>query len=100
MPETRPEAMSGDFLWYQCTVLEAGAADDLKVYLNLKNITKDNKDFTQKWFYAVDGVKREMLATALGAINSGYYVYAQLEVPSDKSAVGKAWRCYLATPGA
>ena len=60
-------APGGGFL---CTVDRVGPAEDGVVYIWLT----DRGGSFSHWFVVLDAIKREMLATALAAISTGYRV--------------------------
>lgn len=78
--------------WYLCAVLQAGADENQSINICLMPAGTD----TPRWFAAVDAMKREMLATALAAITSGYNVYALPTLGANP----QVQRMYLAAPGA
>ncbi len=59
--------------WYHCEVTRTGPAEDGVVYVMLRDT---GGAFSDRWFKAVDRMKREMLATALAAMSTGRRVDA------------------------
>ena len=53
--------------WFNCSVNFACPADDGVIYIHLR---EEGGQF-DRWYKAYDGMKREMLATALTAITTG-----------------------------
>jgi hypothetical protein len=76
--------------WYNCTVNNAGPAADAAeapsppgpvVYINL---TDEGGVFANRWFYAADNTKSEMLAVALTAISLQATVQVATADPPDE----------------
>ncbi len=80
--------------WYDCTVQRVGPAENGVIYIWLKD-NKDSSEFDH-WFQAYEGMKREMLATALAAISTGFPVNAWL--PSGITQYSQLNRLYLVRP--
>jgi hypothetical protein len=82
--------------WFHCEIVKAGPAEDGTIYLALRD-TADNPGWSDgRWFMAVDNVKREMLATALSAMATGYPVDAALADPPDEYT--RCNRLYIVRP--
>jgi hypothetical protein len=77
--------------WYRCVVARTGPAEDGKVYIAL---TDRESRFSNRWFEALDVIKREMLATALTAISANLPVDAALESDVEYS---RCTRMYITT---
>jgi hypothetical protein len=75
--------------WFSCRVERAGAADDGRIYLSLTDLGVPPK--FGYWFYAIDAMKREMLATALTAISTGLAVEVALESTDEYSQVNRMY---------
>jgi hypothetical protein len=56
--------------WFTCSVERTGPADDGKIYVWLN----DQGGKFNHWFYAVEAMQSEILATALTAISAGLLV--------------------------
>lgn len=74
--------------WYRCKVEKVGPADDGRVFFYLN----DSGGRFVRWFIAPDGIKREMLATALTAISTGKFVDVLLSSTVEYS---ESHRMYL-----
>ena len=70
-----------------CDVLQAGAADDGHVWLRLR---EENDQF-DAWFYALERAEREMLATALLAVSTGYQVEATIASTAPDSQIDRLY---------
>jgi hypothetical protein len=81
-----------DDQWFLCDVMRAGAAEDGVVYIWLK----DRGGQFDQWYDATQTVQREMLATALAAIATGYPVYVLLQGTTGYSTID---RLYIARDG-
>lgn len=79
--------------WYQCEVGMTGPAEDGTVYINLKD--KGNA-FGPRWFKASPDIRKDLLATALTAVSTGYVVETLLDSPADYSVIH---RMYVRKPG-
>lgn len=69
--------------WHSCEVVRTGPAEDGVVYVMLRDV---GGAFPARWFKAEDRIKREMLATALAAMSTGYRVEALLTSVVEYSA--------------
>ena len=76
--------------WHRCNVVRAGPADDDEVYIMLSDA---GNAFSNRYFKALAGKRREMLAVALSAISTGYPVDASLPEPPDE--YGTITRLYV-----
>jgi len=71
--------------WYTCQVNEAGPATDGTettppvIYIAL---TDQAGTFSGQWFYAAENSKDEMLAVALSAISTGFFVEVGAVAPN------------------
>ncbi len=74
--------------WVNCHVNRAGAAENGVIYIHLR---ADDGSF-DLWFQANPGMKKEMLATALAAINMDAGVQTRL---SDTAAYSEIQRLYV-----
>lgn len=70
-----------------CEIRRAGINPDGLAQLDLK---ADDGTFNWTWFLSVDGLGREMLATALAAIVSNKHVDASMELP-DPPGTDASW---------
>jgi hypothetical protein len=74
--------------WFTCTVNNAGPASDANetpipaIYINL---TDQGGSFANKWFYAADNSKQQMLAVALNAMTVGASVQMGGDPPNDNN---------------
>ena len=75
--------------WFTCDVRSAGPAEDGTIYISLKDV---GGAFPFQWYYAVSNERREMLATALAAITSGFRLTAHLV---SKDAYSQINRLYI-----
>jgi hypothetical protein len=57
--------------WFNCQVKMAGPADDGKIYIGLQDTATPPNWAGWQWYYAIDIMKSQMLATALAAISTG-----------------------------
>jgi hypothetical protein len=64
--------------WFNCQVVQAGSADDGKMYIGLQDTANPPSWTPWRWYFAIDVVKNEMLATALAAISTGCRVSVDL----------------------
>lgn len=80
--------------WFYCDIIRAGQAEDGRVYIGLRDRAESWPGW--RWYYAVEGYKREMLATALTAVSTGYPVDAALVSTDDYSQIN---RLYVGRPG-
>lgn len=55
--------------WFACEVGSAGPADNGNIYILLRDV---GGAFPFQWYVAVSNERKEMLATALAAITSGF----------------------------
>jgi hypothetical protein len=68
---------------YICKVHQAGPAGaNSTVRIRLSD-TASNPEFTNRWFRALTGREKEMLAVALAAISSGYEVEANVNLTNS-----------------
>jgi hypothetical protein len=74
--------------WVTCDVTMAGPAENGTIYIALR--ATDNS--FNNWFGAVSSMEREMLATALTAVNTGKQVIAFL---TDTAAYSTINRLYV-----
>lgn len=79
-------------LVFTCRVESAGTAENRETLINL---TDTGGEFSSRWFTALDSVKREMLATALAAIGTGFTVTVVLFDKTDEYT--PIMRLYLRT---
>jgi len=68
---------------FACLVQETGPAEDGEIYVRLRAVSGE---FDNRWFKAYPSLKREMLATALTGISTGFNVNVEL-VSIDEYAV-------------
>jgi len=54
-------------------------------------LTEVNGGWTDRWFFAVDAYKREMLATAFTALSTGYTVTTALESTDEYSQINRLY---------
>jgi hypothetical protein len=80
--------------WYTCVVNRAGPAEDGTIFIMLTH-QHGNRVFANQWFSASPAVKREMLATALTALTTGWTVTVNL---SDSTAYSVCNRLYVVHP--
>jgi hypothetical protein len=73
-----------------CRVKRAGPSGDGKIYIELADVN-DAKFNGARFFCAMPGREREMLATALAAITSGYNVWVELDSNVEYSNVTKIY---------
>ena len=74
--------------WAECDVNRAGPAENGIIYIHLRH-----KDGTfNHWFEANSNMKKEMLATALAAMNMGARVQARI---TDTAAYSEIQRLYV-----
>lgn len=76
--------------WHVCRVVAAGAAENEKIYVKLDS--HDDEFTDHRWFTADPTMKREMLATALAAINGDKNVWVELV---DTEEYSRVMRLYL-----
>jgi len=79
--------------WYECTVDEAGPAWD-SVYIRLTD-TAATPAFTDKWFTPDPDLRKEMLATALGARLAAVPKNVRVNVDPDDGSYPTLWAMYL-----
>jgi len=72
--------------WYTCKVVAAGPADDGRFYIRL---TDKGQAFLQRWFYALPGFEREMLAAAFTSLTTGYSAYVMLADTAEWSQINR-----------
>ena len=77
--------------WFTCNVVSAGPDENGNVLVKL---TDSGGAFVARWFDAVAVSKREMLATALAAMTSGFKVIALLVSTDEYSQIN---RLYIAS---
>jgi hypothetical protein len=87
--------------WHLCSVNLTGPAagssetPDPVIFINL---TDSGGAFTRYWFFAASVAKREMLATALAAISTGYRVSAFVDSPNaNNTPYTQCHRLYVNT---
>lgn len=73
--------------WAECKVNRAGPAENGVIYIHLRE--KDGA--FNFWFQAVPGMKKEMLATALAALNMQTNVVANLEATTAYSQINRLY---------
>ena len=71
----RAESNASPGGWFTCEVGAAGPAEDGNIYIQLRDV---GGAFSLQWYFAVSNERKEMLATALAAITSGFRVAAYL----------------------
>jgi len=76
--------------WFTCEVVRTGPAEDGTVFIMLRDL---GGAFGPGWYPAVDAMKREMLATALAAISTGFHVDVSLS--STDEYAGRVNRMYV-----
>jgi hypothetical protein len=74
--------------WFRCRVVSAGPADDGVIYIQL---TEVNGAWTERWFGALEEYKREMLATALTAMSTGYTAQTELSSTDEYSVINRLY---------
>ncbi len=65
---------AGEGGWFNCEVTMAGPGEDGSIYIHLREL---NGAF-DRWYTAVEAVRKEMLATALTAMSADRHVRAKL----------------------
>ena len=78
--------------WFQCRVVKAGPANDSKIYIRLAT------SGWERWFFAIEAFEKEMLATALTAISTGYDVDALLETTDEYGRINRLYVRAAAPP--
>lgn len=73
--------------WTDCEVTRAGPAENGAVYVALRAV--DNS--FHNWYVAVPQMEREILATALTAVNSGKLVNAHLTGEAELSTINRLY---------
>ncbi|MGC6176275.1 hypothetical protein [Lacrimispora sp. 38-1] len=76
-------------LWATCKVTSTGPAEDGNIYIGLRSLDV-NPPFTN-WFKAVEGERKEMLATALTAISTGNNVTTLLTDSKPYSIINRLY---------
>lgn len=76
---------------FTCRVQRVGPAENGNIYINLK----DESGAFDHWFFANEAIKKEMLATALTAISTGFLVAVALE---STDAYAQINRFYIVKP--
>ena len=71
-------------MWLTCEVLRTGPAENGKIYIALSDV---NGSFGFRWFEAIDIWAKEMLATALTALTTGFHVTALLDEGAPEYSV-------------
>jgi hypothetical protein len=66
-----------------CQVSQTGPSENGEVYVNL---TEKGGAFQNRWFIATPSKRREILATALAAITTGFNVNVGLDSPAADSS--------------
>lgn len=79
--------------WFQCQVIRAGPADDGKIYIALQDTATPPNWTGSLWYYAIDLMKNEMLATALAAMSTGYTVNVDLTDTVQYSQINRFYLC-------
>ncbi len=74
--------------WFICEVGAAGPAEDGTIYIQLRDV---GGAFPLHWYYAVSNERKEMLATALAAITSGFRVSAYLVSKDEYSQINRLY---------
>lgn len=73
--------------WANCTVNRAGPAENGVIYIHLRAADGSFNN----WFQAFPGMKKEMLATALAAMNTSSSVQVHLEATTAYSQVNRLY---------
>jgi hypothetical protein len=76
--------------WYVCQVKQAGAATGTTSYIGLSHVSS-TPEFTGRWFVAASDKQKEMLATALAAMNSMVLVRAHLSSTGSYSTINSMY---------
>lgn len=74
--------------WFNCQVTQTGPAEDGSVYVGLWD---DKGSFKDRWFKATDKIEKEILATALTAMSTGFKVAALVEAPAQYSELKRLY---------
>jgi len=74
--------------WFICNVVSAGPDENGNVLVRL---TDSGGTFQARWFNAVATAKREMLATALATMTSGFKVDAELVSTDEYSQLNRLY---------
>ena len=74
--------------WFTCSVKRVGPAENGGIALRLEPL---RNEFPSRWFNAHNGIKREMLATALTAITTQLHVDANIEARDEYSTVNRLY---------
>jgi hypothetical protein len=79
--------------WFRCQVDGTGPAEDATIYVRLRDV---HGAFPARWFKANVQIKREVLATSLAAVTTGFHVDTLLTSSNEYSFIQ---RMYLVRPG-
>ncbi len=81
--------------WFRCEVKKTGPAanENNTIYIALSDV---EGKFDNQWFFADTKSAKEMLATSLAAMSTGYQVDADLEDPPNECTAIE--RLYLVKP--
>ena len=80
-----PHMVSADHLqWFDCHVNGAGPGEDGTIWVRL---TSTGGEFTKVWFTALPAIKRQVLETALVALQSKLLCGVGLTGTSDRSQI-------------
>jgi len=74
--------------WFNFAVNMTGPAEDGNIYIHLREL--DHSAF-DRWYSAVPGMKREMLATALTAITTGKSCSALLTSTDEYGVINRLY---------
>jgi hypothetical protein len=77
-----------DLQWFDCSVHSVGPGEDGTIWVNL---TATNGEFTEVWFIALPAIRRQVLETALAALQSNLRCQVGL---TDKSANSEIYRIH------
>jgi hypothetical protein len=83
--EPRTQAAAGG--WFACNVTMTGPAETGEIYIRLREVGGQ----FEKWFSAVGQERKEMLATALTAISTGYRVTAALSTTDEYGTINRLY---------
>lgn len=75
--------------WFGCDVLRVGPVEDGKIYIGLRD--RGNGWPGARWYSAVPGYRKEMLATALTAISLQLPVSAALTTTDEYGEINRLY---------
>ena len=74
--------------WYNCDVVRAGPGGDDTIAIMLRDKAGA---FPSRWFVALPAQRKEMLATALTAITTGFSVRASLNAIDENTVINRLY---------